>query len=137
MTWDSVSSTRTNFYDETNGLCALLRYIFLDKFIKDPYGIPTCIVFARQEDRLGETYSFLEQELGEMFPCPRTRPWVQYHGVTDDFTLSKIHQRIKHPGNEPIKLYLATDKLLMGVDKWLFIVTQVNDWIFNFKLAPR
>ena len=71
---------------------------------------------GRKTKLLSDSYCFLEDELEERFPSPSTRPWVQYHGVTDEITLTSIHHRIKEPGNHPIKLFLATDKLLMGVD---------------------
>jgi len=108
-------SNKTSFYD-TKGLCVLLRYLFLDAFIRDPLSQPTCLIYGREEKVLGETYAFLQSKMEKDYPKNRTRPFVQYHGATDDFTLDALHKRITSPGDHPIKLFLATDKLIMGVD---------------------
>jgi len=108
-------SNKTSFY-ASNGLCSMLRALYLDKFVINPMSQPTCIVFGRQEVVLGETSSFLVSRMEDAYPNNRTRPFVQYHGATDELTLSHIHKRIKNPGATPIKLFLATDKLIMGVD---------------------
>ena len=84
-------SNKSSFYSE-KGLISVLRTLYLDKFIEDPFSVPTCIMFGRQEDVLGEIYSDIENEIGDDFPNRRRRPWVQYHGATDEQTLKNIHK---------------------------------------------
>ena len=54
-----------------------VRTLYLDDFVEDPLKQPSAIIFARQEDVLGETYCYLESKMEEKEPNVRTRSFVQ------------------------------------------------------------
>lgn len=104
--------------DDYEELIALLRTLFLDEFIKDPFSVPTCIIFARDNEELvlAEIYEEIESEIGKRFTNNRTRPWVMYHECSGEVTLHHLHERSKENSQAPIKLYLATNKLVREED---------------------
>ena len=46
----------------------------------------------------------------------KTRSWVQYHSSLGNNTLKWIHQRMEAADGKEVRLFIATFKLVMGVD---------------------
>ena len=103
-------SNQKPFNDE-GGLKDVLVDLYLREFISDPLNCRKAVIFCKNEEDLVNVYEFIEEQIGDNFTDMRRRPWVQYHSSVGINTMKWIHRRMGE-----VKLFIATYKLIMGVD---------------------
>ena len=89
----------------------MLVDLYLREFINDPLNCRKAVLFCKNEEDLVNIYEFIEEQIGDHFTDMRRRPWVQYHSSVGINTMKWIHRRMGE-----VKLFIATYKLIMGVD---------------------
>ena len=96
------------------GLCHLLCRLYLDRFISD---IRNCvppkkaIIFFRTEMQLLAVYEHLLEMLPQFDGRNKSIPFVMSHAAVGEATDQNIIER-----KNEIKLFLTTQKMLMGID---------------------
>lgn len=108
-------SNQKPFYDE-GGLKDVLCDLYLSEFISDPENSRKAVIFCKSEEDLVSVYEFIEERIGDKFKNMKTRSWVQYHSSLGNNTLKWIHQRMEAADGKEVRLFIATYKLVMGVD---------------------
>ena len=96
------------------GLLHLLRLLVLDEFLskykaKDLESFPTTIVFFRNSDDMGKCNSYLIEMTGQR--TYDTAPFAMNHS-----SLSSTDDTVIHSRRDKYKLFLSTNRMLLGVD---------------------
>lgn len=96
------------------GLLQLLRLLVLDEFLAkykagDLKGFPTTIVFFRNSDDMAKCNSFLIDMTGQR--TYDTTPFAMNHS-----SLSSTDDTVIHSRRDKYKLFLSTNRMLLGVD---------------------